>query len=126
MRLLLDTHILLWWLVDDPALPSRARTLIADPTNTVFISPLSLWEIAIKSRLGKIEANVDEVLAAATDGGLIPLPFTAGHASETARLPYHHRDPFDRGLVAQARHEPMRLLTHDGVVAAYGDSVLLV
>jgi len=126
MRLLLDTHILLWWLADDPTLPARARTLIADPSNTVFISPLSLWEIAIKLRLGKIEADVDEVRAAATDGGFIPLPFTADHASETARLPYHHRDPFDRGLVAQARHEPMRLLTHDGVVAAYGDNVLLV
>jgi len=126
MRLLLDTHILLWWLDDDPALPARAKTLIADPANLVFISPLTLWEIAIKARLGKIEADVDEVRAAATDGGLVPLPFTADHAGEVARLPDHHRDPFDRGLVAQARHEPMRLLTHDVAVAAYGDSVLLV
>ncbi len=126
MRLLLDTHILLWWLDDDPALPARAKTLIADPANVVFISPLTLWEIAIKARLGKIEADIDEVRVAATDGGLVPLPFTADHAGEVAHLPDHHRDPFDRGLIAQARREPLRLLTHDGAVAAYGDSVLLV
>ncbi len=126
MRLLLDTHILLWWLSDDPALPAQAKALIADPANAVFISPMSLWEIAIKARLGKLEADVDEVRAAATDNGFAPLPFTADHASEVARLPDHHRDPFDRALVAQARREPLRLLTHDEAVAAYGESVLLV
>ena len=126
MRLLLDTHILLWWLADDPLLPARARALIADPSNAVFISPMSLWEVAIKARLGKMEASVDETRAAAMDGGFISLPFTADHAGEVARLPDHHRDPFDRALIAQARREPMRLLTHDAVVAAYGESVLLV
>ncbi len=126
MRLLLDTHILLWWLADDPALPAAASAFIADPANAVFISPLSLWEIAIKTRLGKMEADVDEVRAAAKAGGFVPLPFTADHAAEVARLPHHHRDPFDRALVAQARREPMRLLTHDGVIAAYGESVILV
>ncbi|MDQ2828016.1 MAG: type II toxin-antitoxin system VapC family toxin [Chloroflexota bacterium] len=73
-----------------------------------------------------MEADVDETRAAATDGGFIPLPFTADHAGEVARLPDYHRDPFDRTLIAQARREPMRLLTHDAVVAAYGESVLLV
>ncbi len=126
MRLLLDTHILLWWLSDDPALPAQAKALIADPANAVFISPMSLWEIAIKARLGTLEADVDEVRAATTDNGFVPLPFTADHASEVARLPDHHRDPFDRALVAQARREPLRLLTHDEAVAAYGESVLLI
>ena len=126
MRLLLDTHILLWWLTDDPALPARADALIADPANQVFVSPMSLWEIAIKSRLGKITADVDEVRNAALESGFDPLPFTLEHAAEVARLPDHHRDPFDRALVAQARFEPLHLVTHDAVVVAYGDSVLLV
>ncbi len=126
MRLLLDTHILLWWLSDDPLLPPRARSLIVDPANAVFISPMTLWEIAIKARLGKMTADVDEVRAEAANEGFIPLSFTADHASEAARLPDYHRDPFDRALVAQARWEPLRLLTHDGILAAYGDSVLLV
>ncbi|MCA1599041.1 MAG: type II toxin-antitoxin system VapC family toxin [Chloroflexi bacterium] len=126
MRLLLDTHILLWWLNDDPRLSIQADALIADQANEVFVSPLSLWEIAIKSRLGKLRADVDEVWWTALESGCTPLPFTLEHAAEVARLPDHHHDPFDRALVAQARAEPMRLITHDKVVAAYGESVLLV
>lgn len=126
MRLLLDTHILLWWLNDSPDLPEQAKALIADPANEVYVSPLSLWEIAIKSRLGKITADVDAVRQAALASGFDPLAFTLEHAADVARLPDHHRDPFDRALVAQARVEPMRLLTHDEVVAMYGESVLLV
>ncbi len=126
MRLLLDTHILLWWLADDPALSAPARALIADPANAVFVSPMTLWEIAIKTRLGKMAGDVDGVRREAAEGGFVSLPFTAEHASEVARLPDHHSDPFDRALIAQARSEPMRLVTHDAVVAAYGDSVMLV
>ncbi len=126
MRLLLDTHILLWWLDDDPRLPVQADALIADQANEVFVSPLSLWEIAIKSRLGKLRADVDEVWRTALESGFVPLSFTLEHAAAVARLPDHHHDPFDRALVAQARVEPMRLITHDKVVAAYGESVLLV
>ncbi len=126
MRLLLDTHILLWWLTNDPALPTRADTLMVDPANEISISAISLWEVGIKARLGKLPANVDEVRAATLASGFTPLPFTLDHAAEVARLPDHHRDPFDRALVAQARFEPMRLITHDRVVAMYGDSVLFV
>ncbi len=126
MRLLLDTHILLWWLANDPALPARADALIVDPANEVFVSSMVLWEIAIKTRLGKMAGDVDAVRTEAADGGFASLPFTVEHASEVARLPDHHRDPFDRALVAQARSEPLRLITHDTVVASYGDSILLV
>jgi PIN domain nuclease of toxin-antitoxin system len=126
MRLLLDTNILLWWLADDAALPARAAALIADPANEVFMSPMNLWEIAIKARLGKITADVAEVRTAALSGGLAPLAFTLEHAVAVADLPDHHRDPFDRALVAQARVEPMHLITHDEIVAAYGGDVLLV
>jgi PIN domain nuclease of toxin-antitoxin system len=126
VRLLLDTHILLWWLDDDPTMPAQADALIADPANQVFVSPMSLWEIAIKSRLGKIVADVDDVRKAALESGFEPLPFTLEHAAEVARLPDQHRDPFDRALIAQARLEPMHLITHDEVVAAYDGSILLV
>jgi PIN domain nuclease of toxin-antitoxin system len=126
MRLLLDTHILLWWLADSPSLSARADALIADPANEVFLSPLSLWEIAIKAHLGKITANVDEVRTAALASGFTPLPFTLEHAVAVAQLPDHHRDPFDRGMIAQARVEPMHLVTHDATVAAYGGQILLV
>ncbi|HZS93009.1 MAG TPA: type II toxin-antitoxin system VapC family toxin [Chloroflexota bacterium] len=126
MRLLLDTHILLWWLANAPALPSRARDLIADPANDVFVSPMCLWEIAIKVRLGKLTADVAKVRTAALADGFLPLPFTLEHALAVAQLPDYHRDPFDRALVAQAHVEPLHLLTHDGQVAAYGGNVVLV
>src|SRR5690242_6536399 len=126
MRLLLDTHILLWWLSDDAALPERADALIVDPANEVFVSPLSLWEIAIKARLGKITADVAEIRTAALASGFTELPFTLEHAVAVADLPDHHRDPFDRALIAQARVEPLHLITHDQIVATYSGYVLLV
>ena len=126
MRLVLDTHILLWALADHPSLPATARETIADPANDVYISSLSLWEIAIKARLGKLSADVREVRAAALETGFRPLPFTLEHAAAIADLPEHHRDPFDRGLIAQARVEPLHLMTHDDALAAYDVDLLLV
>jgi PIN domain nuclease of toxin-antitoxin system len=126
VRLLLDTHILLWWLTDDPLLPRRARVLIADRRNQVFVSPMSVWEIVIKSQLSKLKADVDEVRTAVLQSGFRPLPFTLEHAAAVARLPQHHRDPFDRALLAQALLEPLNLLTHDQSLAIYGEHVLLV
>ena len=126
MRLLLDTHMLLWWLKDDPLLPPRADELIADRRNQVFVSPMSLWEIAIKSQLRKLKADVAEVRTAVVATGFQPLPFTLDHAATVARLPHHHRDPFDRALMAQALFEPLHLLTHDDHLAVYGEHVLVV
>lgn len=126
MRLLLDTHILLWWLADAPVMPPQARSLVADPHNEVFFSAINVWEIVIKSRLGKIVVDVDELRQEAAGSRLRPLSFTSEHAAEVSRLPDYHGDPFDRALIARARREPLRLLTHDEVVAAYGDDILLV
>jgi PIN domain nuclease of toxin-antitoxin system len=126
VRLLLDTHVLLWWLTDDPELPDRAAALVADRDNEVFVSSISVWEIALKSRLGKLRADVDDVVEAARRGGLRPLPFTLDHAAGVRRLPQYHRDPFDRALLAQALTEPLHLLTHDERVSAYGEHVLFV
>ncbi|MDD5242168.1 MAG: type II toxin-antitoxin system VapC family toxin [Sulfuricella sp.] len=126
MRLLLDTHILLWWLAGSAALPKQASKLIADPAGEIFVSVISLWEIAIKSGKGKLEADLDEILTQMEKEGFRVLPVTVRHIQSLAQLDSHHDDPFDRMLVAQANAEPMRLLTHDKTLGNYGESVLLV
>ena len=124
MRLLLDTHILLWWLADDSSLSAHARRLISDPDNTIFVSAVSLWEIWLKQSLGKLRLPPDfeEKLAGES---FESLPLTAAHAREVALLPWHHRDPFDRMLVAQARAADLKLLTADEAAAGYGEMVVL-
>lgn len=124
MKLLLDTRILLWWLDDHPSLPAKARELIADPGNTIFISAVSVWEIWLKQSLGKLRlpSNFDKRLAREA---FESLPLTAAHAREVARLPWHHRDPFDRMLIAQSRVAELTLLTADESVVAYGGAIVL-
>ncbi len=121
MRLLLDTHLLLWALGSPSKLPAGARRLIM--SSEVFVSAASLWEISIKAGLGKLAADPIEVLGALEPAGFLQLPVTGEHAAGVIRLPPLHRDPFDRLLVAQALAEPMRLLTNDTVLAGYGDIV---
>jgi PIN domain nuclease of toxin-antitoxin system len=122
-RLLVDTHALLWWLDDDPALSAPARAAIADPANEPLVSVASIWEIAIKRSLGKLEvpADLPEHVAA---GGFGWLPVTAEHAWDVRALPRHHGDPFDRLLVAQTRCEEVPLVSRDERFAAYGVSVI--
>jgi PIN domain nuclease of toxin-antitoxin system len=124
MRLLLDTHILLWWLADSPSLSHRARELIAEPDNAVFVSAVSLWEIRLKQSLGKLQlpADFDERLAGESFENL---PLLADHTREVASLPWHHRDPFDRMLIAQARAARLTFVTADRIASHYGDFVLL-
>ena len=125
MRVLLDTHLLLWWLAASPSLPKQAKALISASENTVFVSAVSLWEIWLKESLGKLQlpADFEERLA---EGSFESLPLTGKQARLVALLPWHHRDPFDRMLVAQAQAESLILATADEVVAAYGDFVQLV
>ena len=122
MRLLLDTHVLLWWLADNPALSKRARKLIANEPE-VFASAASAWEIAIKRALGKLEAPED-LLAALEMSGIQRLAIDFEHAAVAGALPRHHDDPFDRMLVAQAQREGLTLLSSDARIAEYGVSVL--
>jgi PIN domain nuclease of toxin-antitoxin system len=124
VRLLLDTHIFLWVLAASPRLKPAARARI-ETADEVFVSAASIWEIAIKVRLGKFTADVDAVLAAVAGSGFSELPVRAVHAARVASLPAHHDDPFDRVLVAQALSEPLQLLTADPVVARYSDLVVL-
>ena len=128
MNLLLDTQIALWALTDSPRLSERARALIVNPDATVFFSAASVWEIAIKHRLARGDMPVSGAEAAGLFGeaGYIELPITAAHAAATENLPGHHADPFDRMLVAQALHEPLRLLTHDRQLLAYSGNVEFV
>lgn len=124
MRLLLDTHFLLWWLGDDPLLGDRAREAISAPENLIFFSAASIWELRIKEGIGKIELPddfTDVVLAQAFE----PLAVTVRHADALRALPLHHRDPFDRMLVAQARVEGLTILTRDEVIPRYGVPTLL-
>lgn len=118
-RLLLDTHALLWWLGDDPGLSSDARVAIADPGNEPLVSAASVWEIAIKRALGKLEAP-DELPSVIVEAGFAWLPVTAAHAWHVRDLPLHHRDPFDRLLVAQALLERLPVVTGDPRLADYG------
>jgi len=128
MNLLLDTHIALWAITDDPKLSQLARGLIASPDNFVWVSAASVWEIAIKRALGRGDMPVSsqQALEFFKQSGYRSLPIDAAHASVGENLPAHHQDPFDRILVAQALTEPMRLITHDAVVARYSDTIILV
>jgi PIN domain nuclease of toxin-antitoxin system len=124
MRLLLDTHLLLWALSSPEKLTKRARQRIE--SSEVYASAASIWEISIKSALGKLEADPNEVLAGVEPAGFSHLTIVGGHVAKVAELPPVHKDPFDRLLVAQARFEPMILLTDDEVLRAYGDLVEVV
>ena len=131
MRVLLDTHIGLWAVTDAPKLPARARELIMEPTNDVFVSVANLWEIAIKHALARGGVNDMPISAQAALGyfreaGYLLLDVVPAHAVAVEGLPPLHADPFDRMLVAQALTVPLRLLTHDLRVARYSDTVILV
>lgn len=125
MRVLLDTHILLWCLADDPKLSNQARRLIENATE-VYISAASYWELAIKIGLGKLEVDLLEIRQAAEQSGLMEVPISSEHAIAILGLANHHKDPFDRLIVATAITEPMRLITADKLVAQYTELATLV
>lgn len=126
MKLLLDTHILLWLMQDAPQLTAAARRLI-DQAQSLHVSSVSLWEVAIKRSLGKLRLDMDALDAHLAASAIQPLGITWAHARHLRALPQHHGDPFDRMLVAQALAEPLHLLTHDAALAPYSaDLVILV
>jgi PIN domain nuclease of toxin-antitoxin system len=127
MKLLLDTHALLWWLFDDPLLSRDARRAIAQSDNEVFLSSASAWEIATKHRLGKLpEAGtvVKRLPALLKKARIEPLPVSVDHALLAGGLPGPHKDPFDRMLIAQARIERMPVVTTDRVFVKYRVKVI--
>ena len=123
MRLLLDTSTLLWWLDDDRKLGAAARAAIASPDNEVYVSAASAWEISVKRASGKLDAPFD-VADALERSFFIELPIEVAHAMAAGELPSHHKDPFDRMLVAQARVEGLTLVAHDAGIARYDVELL--
>lgn len=124
MRLLLDTHALLWWLADDGQLGARAREPIADPGNDVLVSIASLWEILVKRRVGKLEADIGEIADAIGRDGFTLLGIGIAHLRTLAGLPMHHRDPFDHLLIAQAIAEDAAFVSADRHAALYPVQVI--
>lgn len=122
MRLLLDTHALLWWLADE-GLSAQARDAIADPANFVAVSAASAWEISIKKALGKLVAP-DDLEQQVKAGGFAALPISIAHAVTAGTLARHHEDPFDRVLIAQAFGEGLTIVTRDRRFKDYGVALL--
>ena len=123
VSVLVDSHALLWWLSDDRRLSRRARQTIADADTAIFVSVASVWEIAIKRALGKLEdpsGAIPRLPSILADRGMSPLPIEAAHAIDAAALPPLHRDPFDRMIVAQSRIEEFPVVTNDVAIRAYG------
>jgi PIN domain nuclease of toxin-antitoxin system len=118
MILLLDAHALLWWLADDAELAPEARASIADPVNDALVSAATIWEISIKRALGKLESP-DGLVAALGPAGLGSLPITLGDAESAGALPPHHRDPFDRMLIAQAKRLDAVIVSRDAAFERY-------
>ena len=126
MNLLLDTHVALWAITDSERLTGRARQLIQEPASVIWVSVVSLWEIATKHGLdrGDMPVSSQQALLYFKAAGYRILSLDAAHVLALQDLPAHHQDPFDRMLVAQALTEPMRLMTHDAMVARYSDTVI--
>jgi len=127
MKALLDTHTFLWWITDDVRLSPHARTVIADGNNELFLSAASGWEIAIKAKLGKIQLPSDPTSFVPKQlriNAIEPLAVQMAHALHVYLLPKHHRDPFDRILVAQAQAERMAIITADRQIAQYAVEIL--
>lgn len=118
-RILLDTHTLLWWLSGDPLLGKNALEIISNQENDIFVSAATTWEIAIKKTKGLLEApdNFDAIIV---DEGFKHLPISLYHGEQAGGLPLHHKDPFDRMLVAQAQAEGLILMTNDCEISKYG------
>jgi PIN domain nuclease of toxin-antitoxin system len=127
VKLLLDTHVFLWWIERNKCLSTRAGALIADPDCEVFVSIVTVWEIAIKAGLGQLEMPVDLggfLRRELAGNGFESLPIKFEHAVAARDLPRHHRDPFDRLLICQSRVETLTLVTADPAMAAYGADVV--
>ena len=125
MRTLLDTQLYLWFLADSPKLSKKARGFIGE-SEAVFVSSASIWEAAIKIGLKRLAVSMEDVIQGIEGSGFLELPITARQSALVAELPLHHRDPFDRLLIAQAMYEPLRLLTVDTALEPYSDLVTLV
>ena len=125
MRILLDTHVFLWYTKADRKLSTKSRSMIQNAIE-VYVSSASIWEAAIKVRLGKLDVKIDDLVKAISSSGFLELPITAEHAAAVDRLSDLHRDPFDRILLAQAITEPLTFLTADEILKDYSRLVTII
>jgi PIN domain nuclease of toxin-antitoxin system len=124
VRLLLDSHAFLWWLAEDKKLSPEARDAVADPSSIVHVSAATIWELAIKAALGKLDLQGADLVEEIAENDFVELPMTARHSSVAANLPRHHQDPFDRMLIAQAQVEGLTVVTRDPAFRSYGIAIL--
>lgn len=124
MKLLLDSHAFLWWLVEDPKLAVEARKAMADPMSIVHVSAATVWELSIKATLGKLDLGGADLVEEIEGNDFVELAMTARHSLAAGTLPRHHDDPFDRMLIAQARIESLTIVTRDPAFRAYGVTIL--
>lgn len=125
MRLLLDTHVFIWCVKNDRRLSKATKAKLLQATD-VYVSSASIWEATIKIKLGKLDADIDQLVEAIAESRFLELPITAPHAAAVSYLPDIHRDPFDRILIAQATSEPLTFLTHDATLKNYSDLVEVI
>ena len=125
MRILLDAHVFLWHVRADRKLTTKSRTIIQNAAQ-VYVSSASIWEAAIKTKLGKLDVKISDLVEAISSSGFLELPITAEHAAATSHLSDVHRDPFDRILLAQAVTEPLTFLTADALLKHYSTLVTMV
>jgi PIN domain nuclease of toxin-antitoxin system len=123
VKLLLDTHILIWWLSQERRLSQAEIDLITDSDNFIFVSAATAWEIAVKKMIGKLEAP-DDLPAALAINNFLELPITIEHSQKLYQLPLHHHDPFDRIMVAQAMSEDLTFMTRDAKIALYDIKII--
>ncbi len=122
MRILLDTHLYLWWINGESKLSKLLKNTILE-ANEVYVSSASIWEASIKAKLGKLNVNIEELVSSIESSGFLELPITARHAAAVYQLPDLHRDPFDRILITQAICEPLQFLTLDQSLKGYSELV---
>lgn len=125
MKILLDTHVFLWYTKSDRKLTAKSRAIIQNATE-VYVSSASIWEATIKARLGKLDVKIEDLVKAISSSGFLELSITAEHAAATDRLSAIHRDPFDRILLAQAITEPLTFLTADELLKDYSKLVIII
>ncbi len=124
MKLLLDSHVFLWWLVDNPRLTAKARRAMADSSSAVYVSAATVWELSIKAALGRLDLGDLDLADEIEANDFIDLPIKSDHGAAAAILPRHHADPFDRMLIAQAELEGLTIVTRDAAFNAYGVAIL--
>ncbi|MDM8567813.1 type II toxin-antitoxin system VapC family toxin [Candidatus Halobeggiatoa sp. HSG11] len=122
--ILLDTHILLWWLANDSRLTTKVKKIIASPDNKIYVSSVSIWEASIKRALGRLEFDDDKLLKVIETGGFQEITITMQHGLVAGNLPRHHEDPFDRMLIAQTKVNNLTIITHDKQFQHYDISII--